>query len=72
MAKQERINKPVDQEEATKMSEEDAVRQAKNVGKTALSDEYNKELDDLLDAIDDLINEETVEMAQNYLQKGGE
>ena len=72
MAKQERINKPVDQEEATKMSEEDAVRQAKNVGKTALSDEYNKELDDLLDEIDSVLEENAEEFVRNYTQKGGE
>lgn len=59
---QEHINRPVDETEAIEP----------NVEAGEMDEEFVEDLDSLLDEIDEILEEDSQEFVENYIQRGGQ
>ena len=59
---QEQVNHPVDETEEIEM----------NVKSGEMDEEFVEDLDSLLDEIDEILEEDSQEFVENYIQRGGQ
>lgn len=59
---QEHINHPVDETEEIEL----------NVESSEMDEEFVEDLDALLDEIDEILEEDSQEFVENYIQRGGQ
>lgn len=59
---QEQVNHPVDETEEIEL----------NVESSEMDEEYVEDLDSLLDEIDEILEEDSQEFVENYIQRGGQ
>lgn len=50
----------------------DAVTEVKEPTKAEKTEKLKADVDSLLDEIDEILNEESLDMVNNYIQKGGQ
>ena len=51
---------------------EEKVRPEQDLGRTAIGEEVKKDLDELLDEIDEVLTENAEQFVNSYIQQGGE
>ena len=59
---QEQVNHPVDETEEIQL----------NVEPSEMDEEFVEDLDSLLDEIDEILEEDSQEFVENYIQRGGQ
>ena len=59
---QEQVNPPVDETEEIEL----------NVKSSEMDEEFVEDLDALLDEIDEILEEDSQEFVENYIQRGGQ
>ena len=69
-----RPNKQIFAERQSRKTETVVVSEKveQNLGRTALGEELKKDLDELLDEIDEVLQENAEQFVSEYVQKGGE